>query len=457
MPELAEFARLPLDVIVIQREDRQRTEIDVSDLLDSIRTRGVFTPILVKREGLVLVAGERRIVASRKLGLLDIPVRFTDEVDPIELQIIELEENIKRMDLGWKDQTTAIHRIHSLFLERDGGWTLEETGQAIGMQKGQISVYLKVFPELDNPRVAVATNIREAYNVLGRRDSRLAGEALTDILNVTNQIVPIAEPQTMPLELAGVSLGQAPSRPAASAPADSGRENSTIQNVSFLDWAPKYAGRKFNLVHCDFPYGINVFSGPQAGGEKDASYSDTQEDYVKLLECFCLNLDKFMATSAHLMFWYSAKRRQETEAIFQRLAPSITFYPYDLIWLKSDNAGIAADHRRQPRHIYEQCMFGSRGGRQVVQIVGDAVAASTDKRWHISTKPEGMLRHFFTMLVDESTSLLDPTCGSGSAIRAAEGLNAARTLGLEVNAEHCENARMALRQARSLRRASEAM
>ena len=42
-----------------------------------------------------------------------------------------------------------------------------------------------------------------------------------------------------------------------------------------------------------------------------------------------------------------------------------------------------------------------------------------------------MLRHFFEMLVDETSSVFDPTCGSEDGLRAAESLGATRVLGLE--------------------------
>jgi predicted RNA methylase len=54
-----------------------------------------------------------------------------------------------------------------------------------------------------------------------------------------------------------------------------------------------------------------------------------------------------------------------------------------------------------------------------------------------------------SMLVDEYTFCLDPTCGSGSALRAAESLGATRILGLESDYAYCEAARKALREARS--------
>ena len=89
-----------------------------------------------------------------------------------------------------------------------------------------------------------------------------------------------------------------------------------------------------------------------------------------------------------------------------------------------------------------------------MQIASDVYSCPTDKKWHPSTKPEPMLKYFFQLLVDGSTSLLDPTCGGGSSIRAAEASGAAKTLGLEIDPEHCANGRLALKQFRALRAAN---
>ena len=93
----------------------------------------------------------------------------------------------------------------------------------------------------------------------------------------------------------------------------------------------------------------------------------------------------------------------------------------------------------------------SRGDRSITRAVSNIYGAPTVKDTHQSEKPEPMLRHFFQMFVDENTRLLDPTCGSGSALRAAESLGAKYVLGLEVNPDFAEGARIALRKFRNLR------
>jgi len=55
------------------------------------------------------------------------------------------------------------------------------------------------------------------------------------------------------------------------------------------------------------------------------------------------------------------------------------------------------------------------------------------------------------MFIDEYSRVLDPTCGSGTALRAAESLGASFVLGLEINPDFCEGARTLLKKSRNLR------
>ncbi len=233
----------------------------------------------------------------------------------------------------------------------------------------------------------------------------------------------------------------------------------SILHESFLSWAPTYSGPKFNFLHCDFPYGVELFSGPQGRGAElgqegaQTGYKDSKDVYENLIRCLCTNLDRVMSVSAHMMFWLSADWQiiSHTVRLFNELAPDLKFHKFPLIWLKSDNAGIASDPRHGPRHVYEACLLASRGSRNIARVKGDSYSAPTDKKLHPSTKPEPMLRHFMEMLVDETTSMLDPTCGSGASLRAAESLGARTVLGLEIDKQFVEPARLALKQERGKR------
>lgn len=444
MPVTNEYLRIPLDQITVAT-NRQRTEIDTSDLDDSIRQRGVLAPILVSRlspTSYQIIFGERRFTSSKKLGLPDIPARIAEDLPETELQIIELEENLKRRDLPWRDAVAAVSRIHQLFIETNETWSQERTAAALNMTTANISMYLRVARDIASPKIAQASGFGAAYNILSRADERAMGDTLSEILEAGNSLLaPVSAPSSAP--------GEAPPPPSLKiTPPDE-----SILLESFLTWAPNYTGPKFNLIHCDFPYGINVFAGPQSGSTSHTTYNDSPDVYWALCRTLASNLDRLMAHSGHLMFWLSADIdiMFETIAFFNKNASSLQFNPKPLIWHKTDNMGILADSKRGPRHIYEACLFASREDRLIVRATSDCYGAPTDKAYHPSTKPEPVLRQFMSMFVDENTRLLDPTCGGGSSLRAAESLGAKQVLGLEIDPEHCANARSALRQFRALR------
>jgi DNA modification methylase len=174
------------------------------------------------------------------------------------------------------------------------------------------------------------------------------------------------------------------------------------------------------------------------GRDEGESYGDDKETYRLLVNELIESLPTIASKSCHLMFWFSNKWEIEKWTREQFAPSGVQFAHYPLIWLKSDNAGVASIPSQQPRHIYEAALFGTIGERPLVRLKSDAYAAPTDKSLHTSCKPEPMLRHFMEMLIDEHTVMLDPTCGSGSSIRAAESLGAKLALGLEIDPKMAE-------------------
>jgi len=135
------------------------------------------------------------------------------------------------------------------------------------------------------------------------------------------------------------------------------------------------------------------------------------------------------------MFWFSMKYYSETLSRLEVMGWKV--YENPLIWDKN-NIGVLADPSRTPRHTYEVCFFASRGDRKIVRAKADIVNAIKKSSIHTSEKSETMLYHFFEMLVDETTYMLDPTAGSGTAIGVCESIKGARALGLEIDPEFYE-------------------
>lgn len=414
---------VPIDSIQIPRAERQRKEIDVSDILESIRRRGVLTPICITESG-TLIFGERRLTAAKQCGHTEILARIApNSLSELDLQTLELEENLMRAELPWQDKAAALAKMFAL----SGFAARERFAESIGYSPQFVHKMLSAHEEIQkgNERVANAPGINKAVNVITRQRERVQNNVLSDILD---------------------TLG-ATSQPEIQPPRDD------ILLQSFIDWAPVYTGPKFNLLHCDFPYGIDLDQSDQlqVDGTAHATYMDTAETFWALLETLTKYKDQILSHSAHMIFWHSMKEELylPMRQHFHDHWPEWTFEDYPLIWLKSDNRGIAPDVERRPRRIYETALFGWRGERKLVKLASNGYAAPKEQSAHPSTKPEPVLRHFFQMVVDHNTRLLDPTCGSGTALRAAESLGAPTILGLEVDPDFHSQAVAKLRAFRA--------
>lgn len=456
--------------ITIDNDSRQRgRDFETEDLEKSLKQRGLIQPIVIElipggnilqpeKVLYKLIAGERRLTAAKKLGWTSIEAREVSELSQIERELLELEENIKRQDLTWQEITKAVEKVHKLHLAQDSEWTMGETAEVCGLSISTVSLYLRVHAEMDsNVRVAEAGTAREAYNIVTRRDQRAAGAALEELLAppAPRPLSQIEVPKPGEVELPAASPRPLPPAPLPKAGPPPVEE--TILHASFLDWASSYSGPRFNFIHCDFPYGIDFAAGPQGQGSEIEVYDDARGVYFTLLDCLLSNLDRLLGVSGHIVFWYSEAHGDATRELFRTKAPTLKLLRHPLVWLKSDNAGIAPDSRRTPRHIYETAMVLVRGDRQLVKVKADAYASPTNKTLHPSTKPEPMLRHFFEMFVDDHTLMLDPTAGSGAALRAAESLKAKSVLGLEIDQQYLAPARKALADERKKRAAAAAL
>ena len=104
-------------VDLIQRNPRQpREKFDIEELENlaaSIREHGVIQPLIVSpgKNGIyILIAGERRLQASRKAGLKSVPVvvRHATDQQLLELALIE---NVQRADLNPIEEAEAYQNL----------------------------------------------------------------------------------------------------------------------------------------------------------------------------------------------------------------------------------------------------------------------------------------------------------------------------------------------------------
>lgn len=443
------ITRFLLDEVIVERDTRQRRKIPedgVQELASSIHQRGLIHTILVERGTNKLIAGERRLLAFKVLrakhgpGYDTIPGRYAKDVSEDEVLALELEENIKREQLDWKDQSLAILRYHDLKAHTDEGWTLTRTSELLNLSSAAVSKYIAVGREIQagNELVINSIGVSAAYNILSRSQDRAIATELDKMLEVDREPI---EPDDPP-------------EPEAKA---------AILAQDFIPWAEAYGGKKFNFIHCDFPYGIGwdeaqKFNSSAKTKDPAAQYADDEKTYLDLIDALVSSWPRLMHRSSHMMFWLSGAHgiqhmtRRRLEGI-----SGIWIDDFVLMWHKSDGAGALPMPDKSGRRTYEVALHATIDNRKVVRAVAMSYAAPTGRatRLHISEKPEPVLRHFFRMYVDETTRMLDPTCGSGSSVRAAEALGAEAALGLEIKPDLATEAQDELLRARRLRHLSQ--
>jgi ParB family chromosome partitioning protein len=135
---------LECDIELIQPNRFQpRSHFDaeeMSQLSESIRAQGVLQPLLVRRleMGYELVAGERRLRASKMAGLDKVPVIIKD-VSNAEMLEMAIVENIQRENLNPIEEAEAYHRLIMEF-----GLTQEQASARVGKSRSAVANFLRL-------------------------------------------------------------------------------------------------------------------------------------------------------------------------------------------------------------------------------------------------------------------------------------------------------------------------
>ncbi len=123
-------------------QPRQRFDFDeLEGLAQSIRQNGIIQPIAVRvnaKGQYELISGERRLRASRLVGITQIPCIIMDASDG-KSALFALIENIQRTDLGFFEEAQAIEKLIT-----DHGMTRDEVCKKLGKAPPTISNKLRL-------------------------------------------------------------------------------------------------------------------------------------------------------------------------------------------------------------------------------------------------------------------------------------------------------------------------
>ena len=151
------------------------TDSELQDLASSIKSLGILQPLTVRKvsDRYELIAGERRLRASKLLGLETVPAILCDVSDEASMAF-GLIENIQRENLNVMDEANAYKRLLDEF-----GLTHEKISEMVGKSRSTISNSLRLLNlssdvkdmlinkkiEMGHARAILAAPIEEQPNI----------------------------------------------------------------------------------------------------------------------------------------------------------------------------------------------------------------------------------------------------------------------------------------------------
>lgn len=136
---------LEVSIDVVQPNPNQPRRLFDDEGLDELAASmvelGVLQPLLVRRvpDGYELIAGERRLRAARRAGLLQVPVvvRQAEGAGSLEEALVE---NLHRQDLNPLEEAAAYQRLVEEF-----DYTQERVAERVGRSRSAVANLLRLF------------------------------------------------------------------------------------------------------------------------------------------------------------------------------------------------------------------------------------------------------------------------------------------------------------------------
>jgi len=153
----------------------------LEELAASIKEKGVVQPIIVRTQGnkYEIIAGERRLRASRLAGLSEIPA-IVREVDDGEAMALAITENIQREDLN----AMELARAYSVLMN-EFKLTQEQLSQAVGKSRPAVANILRL---LQLPQ-EIQNYVLSGKITMGHARALLALEKENQRISVCNRVI----------------------------------------------------------------------------------------------------------------------------------------------------------------------------------------------------------------------------------------------------------------------------
>lgn len=470
-PELLPAVKFHKDSIVVGKRMRQDlgTPEELNELAESIKEHGLIHPLAIDENKNLVAGGRRYHVLTTILKWEWIPVSLASTGgSQAKLRMMELEENIRRKDMDWKERVRTVAEVHELHKNdaalNSSKWTLTQTGELLDLSIGNVQYCVTMVEYLDKKDHPVhkATSLNEAFRILleikeneiNRENSKFAQEIAPskgatskgatlsiDSLLKGIQGTETGEVKNVSVDEMGKVLAELQATETPQEPLPQGQKEKLPIEVSryfrrgdSIELMNSDSEGSADHIITDIPYGIEMNNLSQAG----ESYIDIDrvseehdvESNIKLIRNFFPAAYRVLKENAFCVIWIdltgeppkmikSAGCTTMWEFIFNQ-ATAAGFKPqkWPYHWIKTHRCKNQAAQYNFTKAV-EHAIILRKGNATLVSPQGtnyfiggneDAVA----EFGHPFAKPKGLWKALATAVAVKSSIILDPFAGSFS-------------------------------------------
>ena len=395
------FTLNAIEVKVNKDLPRWRREMgDVRELAESIKAKGQIHPILLDRDN-NLVCGGRRLAACITAGI-QVKAAYTDQIDPLILRELELEENLRRKAFTPGEEVLAVQELHNLKIAqfgaatsgKKGGWTLEQTAALVGKTKGsvindlQLAQAVQQFPELG--KATKKNAISKALKGMERLQESIAGITKHEEAIKANV------------------------------------ERYKLYHGDSIPYMRKLETGSVDILFTDPMYGIDADKtamgvGGVTGGVTSAGFvlDDSADPALEFLKVLAVESFRFTTDKAHGYVFVGPEFFNFVRGLFVDAGWLVFHKP--IIWIKASSGQCNVPHA-WPSSCYEMALYiRKQGSRLVREGQADWVefqAVNSTVKTHPYEKPVALIRELLSRVCYPGMRMYDPCMGSAASVEA---------------------------------------
>ena len=393
----------PLDITIRESCERARKDLgNLDELVESIIKNGQITPILITRDN-ELIAGERRLKACQSIPIPILAI-YRDQVDDLTMREIELEENIQRKDMDWKEQAILTKQIQDLKQEKHGekkagrgqeGWSLADTAEAMGKSKASVLQDIKLAKAMEQiPELANAKTADDARKMLKKLEESVLIEELMK-------------------------------RQANKPQAYSFAENHYILGDALIA-LPKEPDSIMDYADVDTPYGIDLpnMKKSQVGTldlKSIGAYKEwPKEKYIDICKYVATEVFRILKDNTFCTWWFGLEHYAALKDTLEKVGFQLD--PIPAMW----SAGSKAAQTNQPQTMFGKSydtFFLLRKGKPILHKPGrhnvfDYPKVNSHDKIHPTEKPLDLYIDIIKTIIFPGSKAFVPFLGSANALRA---------------------------------------